>query len=98
MEQKVVSMAQDSAAKGGGSEIERKLKDLADRIEALNKTVGALGNRLEPILRSAPAAPSKGNAPLDPSLSRVSKSVVEATNKLADIEGIVQSLIERSDV
>ena len=97
MEQKVVSTAPDSAAKGG-SEIERKLKDLADRIEALNKTVGALGNRLEPILRSGPAAPAKNAAPLDPSLSRVSKSVVEATNKLGDIEAVVQSLIERSDV
>jgi hypothetical protein len=97
MEQKVVSMAPDATAKGG-SEIERKLKELNDRIESLQKSVGALGGRLEPILRSGPAASSKGGAPVDPSLSRVSKSVVEATNKLSDIEAAVQSLIERSDV
>jgi hypothetical protein len=97
MEQKVVSMAPDAAAKGG-SEIERKLKELNDRIESLQKSVGALGGRLEPILRSGPAAPSKSGAAVDPSLSRVSKSVVEATNRLSDIEATVQSLIERSDV
>jgi CheY-like chemotaxis protein len=97
MEQKVASTSPDSAAKGG-SEIERKLKELADKIEALNRTVAALGNRLDPILRPAPASAPKSSAPADAGLSRVAKSVVESTHKLTEIEAAVQSLIDRSDV